>query len=93
MPAEAIEPFRGLGGDEEGQRAVRKQLSVGMPDPDLERLVAAGAQLRPDVVAAFGDCWNRGHPDGTGPSRYAGPGLVLRGAGDPFVTATSYQRA
>jgi len=87
MPAEVIESFRELGGDEAGQRAVRKQLSVGMPDPDLERLVAAGARLRPDVVAALADCWNRGYPDGAGPSRYAGPVLVLTGAGDRFVTA------
>lgn len=87
MPAEAIESFRELGGDEEGQRAVRKQLSVGMSEPELERIVAAGAQLRPDVVAAFADCWNRGHPDGADPSRYAGPELVLAGVGDPFVTA------
>src|SRR5439155_25269131 len=87
MPAEAIEPFRGLGGDKEAQRAVREQLSVGMSDPDLERIVAAGAQLRPEVVATLADCWNQGHPDGTGPSRYAGPALVLTGAGDPFVTA------
>jgi pimeloyl-ACP methyl ester carboxylesterase len=87
MPAEAIESFRGLGGDQEGQRALRKQLSVGMSDPDLERLVAAGARLRPEVVATLADCWNEGHPDGSGPSRYTGPGLVLTGADDPFVTA------
>lgn len=87
MPAEAIESFRRLGGDEEGQRALRKQLSVGMSDPDLERIVAAGARLRPDVVATLADCWNRGHPDGAGPSRHEGPALVLTGAGDPFVTA------
>jgi Alpha/beta hydrolase family len=86
MPAEAIASFRGLGGDKDGQRALRKQLSVGMSDPDLERIVAAGAQLRPEVVATLADCWNQGHPDGSGPSRYPGPGLVLTGAGDPFVT-------
>jgi pimeloyl-ACP methyl ester carboxylesterase len=87
MPAEAIESFRGLGGDKDGQRALRKQLSIGMSDPDMDRIVAAGAQLRPDVVAALADCWNHGHPDGSGPSRYSGPGLVLTGADDPFVTA------
>ena len=58
-----------------------------MSDPDLERIVAAGAQLRPDVVATLADCWNQGHPDGSAPSRYPGPGLVLTGADDPFVTA------
>ncbi|PKW00004.1 pimeloyl-ACP methyl ester carboxylesterase [Amycolatopsis echigonensis] len=87
MPAEAIESFRGLGGDAEGQRALRKQLSVGMSDPDVERIVAEGARLRPDVVATLADCWNGGHPDGANPSRYKGPALVLTGAGDPFVTA------
>jgi pimeloyl-ACP methyl ester carboxylesterase len=87
MPAEAIESFGGLGGDKEGQCALRKQLSAGMPGPELERIVTAGAQLRPDVVAALADCWNGGHPDGVSPSRYAGAGLVLTGAADPFVTA------
>lgn len=87
MPAEAIASFRGLGGDKDGQRALRKQLSVGMSDPDLERIVAAGARLRPEVVATLADCWNQGHPDGSGASRYTGPGLVLTGADDPFVTA------
>jgi pimeloyl-ACP methyl ester carboxylesterase len=86
MPDEAIASFRGLGGDKEGQRALRKRLSVGIPEPELERLVGAGAELRPEVVRAFADCWNGGHPDGAGPSRYAGPALVLRGADDPFVT-------
>lgn len=86
MPDEAIESFRGLGADAEAQRAVRKQLSVGLPEQDLERLVSVGAALRPEVVRAFADCWNGGHPDGAGASRYAGPVLVLRGSGDPFVT-------
>jgi pimeloyl-ACP methyl ester carboxylesterase len=86
MPDEAIEPFASLGGDAEAQRAVRKQLSVSMPERDLERLVSAGAALRPEVVRAFADCWNGGHPDGAGVSRYAGPVLVVRGSGDPFVT-------
>ena len=86
MPDEAIEPFRGLGGDAEAQRAVRKQLSVGIPEQDLERLVSVGAALRPEVVRAFADCWNGGHSVRAGVSGYAGPVLVLRGSGDPFVT-------
>jgi Alpha/beta hydrolase family len=84
LPDDAIEPFRGLGGDPEGQRAARKQLSVGLAEADLERLVDTGAAVRPEVVRALADCWNGGHPDGAHPSRYAGP--VLGGAEDPFVT-------
>jgi pimeloyl-ACP methyl ester carboxylesterase len=86
LPDDAIEPFRGLGGDPEGQRAARKQLSAGLAEADLERLVDTGAGVRPEVVRALADCWNGGHPDGAHPSRYAGPVLVLRGAEDPFAT-------
>jgi hypothetical protein len=43
--------------------------------------------LRSEVVATLADCWNQGHPDGSGPSRHTGPALVLTGADDPFVTA------
>jgi len=39
---EAIEPFRSLGGDAQGQRRGRQQLSAGLSEPDLRRLVDAG---------------------------------------------------
>ena len=62
------------------------QLSVALTDEDMDRLVAAGARLRPEVVRDLADTWNAGHPAGRQHSSYAGPVLVLRGSGDPFVT-------
>ena len=86
LPDEAIEAFRALGGDAQGQRAVRQQLSVGLSDADLDRLVAIGVHLRSDVVRAMADCWNSGLPDASEHSRYAGPVLIVRGSDDGFVT-------
>jgi pimeloyl-ACP methyl ester carboxylesterase len=81
-----IEQFRALGGDADGQRGVREQLSAAFPEAELDRLVATRRHLRPEVVRALADCWNTGHPDGKRPSSYAGPVLILRGEGDGFVT-------
>ncbi|WP_270889199.1 alpha/beta fold hydrolase [Pedococcus sp. 5OH_020] len=87
LPDEAVEPFRSLGErGSEAQRAARRQLSVALADDDLDRLVEAGTQLRPEVVRELADTWNNGHNDGQKKSRYGGPVLVLRGSGDPFVT-------
>jgi len=87
LPAEQIAPFRSLGEQgPEAQREARRQLSVALTDEDLDRLVAAGARLRPEVVRDLADAWNAGHPAGRQHSSYAGPVLVLRGRGDPFVT-------
>ena len=87
LPVEQIEPFRSLGEQgPEAQREARRQLSVALTDEDLDGLVAAGARLRPEVVRDLADTWNAGHPAGRQHSSYAGPVLVLRGRGDPFVT-------
>jgi pimeloyl-ACP methyl ester carboxylesterase len=87
LPAEAIEPFRSLGEQgAEAQREARRQLSVALAEEDLDRLVAAGTRLRPEVVRELADTWNAGHPAGRQQSSYARPVLVLRGGGDPFVT-------
>ncbi len=48
--------------------------------------MAAGAAVRPEVVRALADCWNTGHKDGSLPSHYQGPVLLMRGAHDTFVT-------
>ncbi|WP_405634652.1 alpha/beta fold hydrolase [Streptomyces sp. NBC_00056] len=86
LPDEMIEQFRSLGGDADGQRGVRNQLSVAFPEAELDRLVATGRRLRPEVVRALADCWNTGHPLGERPSAYQGPVLIVRGEGDGFVT-------
>jgi hypothetical protein len=86
LPDEAIEPFRSLGGDAEAQRAVREQLSAGLSDAGLERLVQAGLTMRGETVRAMADCWNEGLEDLPERSEYAGPVLIVRGAEDGFVT-------
>ncbi|MGW1727505.1 alpha/beta fold hydrolase [Streptomyces sp. NPDC002306] len=86
LPDEMIERFRSLGGDADGQRGVRDRLSVAFPEAELDRLVATGRRLRPEVIRALADCWNTGHPLGERPSAYAGPVLLVRGEGDGFVT-------
>ncbi|MER6850618.1 alpha/beta hydrolase [Streptomyces flaveolus] len=86
LPAEAAKQFRAMGGNAEGQRAARLQLSVALPDAELDRLVAVGTRIPASVVGDLVDCWNNGHPRGQAPSDYQGPVLVGRGAADGFVT-------
>jgi pimeloyl-ACP methyl ester carboxylesterase len=87
MPAEAIEPFRSLGGQPAAQAAVRQQLTVGLAPAKLDTLVALGLPVRPEVVAATADAWNAGHPAGASASAFTGPVLVVSGESDGFVTA------
>ncbi|MGN9821476.1 alpha/beta fold hydrolase [Streptomyces sp. SD11] len=86
LSAEAAEPFRALGGDADGQRAVRRQLSVALPEAELDRLVVTGARIPASVVRDLVACWNDGDARGQAPSAYQGPVLVGRGAADTFVT-------
>jgi pimeloyl-ACP methyl ester carboxylesterase len=83
---EAVEPFRSLGGDPHAQRAVRQQLSAGLSDADLDRLVETGAPVRPEVVRALVDCWNSGLAGAAENSAFSGPVLILRGSADGLVT-------
>jgi pimeloyl-ACP methyl ester carboxylesterase len=80
LPGSALEPFRALGGSREAQRAARRRLSLG----DVGKLLDAGMAIRPAVVRELAQTWN----DGTEapPAPYPGPVLILRGAGDPYVT-------
>ena len=87
LPEEAVAPFKALGGQPDAQRQARQQLAAAFPAKELERLVAAGAQIDPEAVPQFVDAWNRGIPSGEQPSSFTGPVLVLRGAADPFCTA------
>ncbi|HEX6704085.1 MAG TPA: alpha/beta hydrolase [Albitalea sp.] len=87
LPDEALRPFRELGGQPAAQRDLRRRLTVHLDDAALEFLGAIGDRAAPVAVAALADAWNTGHLDGTQPSRYTGPVLVVRGEGDPFVSA------
>jgi pimeloyl-ACP methyl ester carboxylesterase len=81
-----VEPFRALGGDAEAQRALRRQLSVGLSEADLDRLMTSGLRVLPGTARALVDGWNAGLDDAPERSRYAGPVLIVRGAGDGFAT-------
>jgi hypothetical protein len=52
----------------------------------MDQLVDAGARIAPVVVAATVDAWNTGDPAGLERTVFTGPVLIIRGAGDPFVT-------
>jgi pimeloyl-ACP methyl ester carboxylesterase len=86
LPAEQTESFRTLGGQRQRQRASRAQLSVALLPKRMDQLVDAGARVAPDVVAAVVDAWNGGDPAGLKRTAFTGPVLIVRGAGDPFVT-------
>jgi len=86
LPAEELAPFRSLANDPAAQRAARSALSPGLKALQLDRLVAAGAGVSPEVVARYADLWNDGVKDTPATSKYTGPVLVIRGAKDGFVT-------
>ncbi|WP_245839869.1 alpha/beta fold hydrolase [Mycobacterium aquaticum] len=86
LPAEALAPFRALGGDPAAQHAARAALSPALTDKQLDRLTRAGESARPDVVSRYVDVWNDGVPDAPPVSSFTGPVLIVRGGADPFVT-------
>ena len=91
LPPDAIAPFRALGGDADAQRQVRLQLSVAFPAEELDRLSAAGKSTTTAAVADTADAWNEGDPAGSQASPITAPVLVVRGGGDPFVTADTVE--
>jgi esterase len=86
LTGDAADSFRSLGGDAEAQRQGRLGVSVSLKPDALAILLASGIAVRPAVVAEVFDAWNEGDPAGTAPAAYAGPTLIVRGMGDPFVT-------
>jgi esterase len=86
LTGEAAHSFRSLGSNADAQRQGRLDVSVSLSPRALEVLVASGTAAHPEVVAATFDAWNAGDPAGLSPSAYAGPSLIVRGNGDPFVT-------
>jgi pimeloyl-ACP methyl ester carboxylesterase len=83
LPAEVIESFASAS----GFMAIRRQAAPSIPEAEFERIAAAAANTRPDVLRAAADAWNNGHPAGEQPSAFTGPVLILAGADDPLITA------
>lgn len=87
LPPEAMKSFSALGGNGTAQRDLRRALAIHLDGVRLERLGRLGDVVRPASVSEFAHLWNRGHALGAEHSQYKGPVLVVRGEGDPFVTA------
>jgi pimeloyl-ACP methyl ester carboxylesterase len=86
LTGEMANSFRSLGGDADAQRQGRLGVSVSLTPRALDVLLASGTAIQPTVVAHLFDAWNNGDTAGTTSSAYAGPTLIVRGIGDPFVT-------
>jgi len=86
LPKHDIAPFRTPADDARAQRAARSQLSPGLSEHQLDRLVSAGAHTLPGIVARYVDVWNDGVNNAPAVSIYSGPVLVIRGGVDAFVT-------
>jgi pimeloyl-ACP methyl ester carboxylesterase len=86
LPDEQMASFRNLANDSGAQRAARSALSPGLTAQQLDRLVAAGAAVLPELVARYADIWNGGAEHAPAASEYKGPVLVIRGGVDAFVT-------
>jgi esterase len=86
LTGDAADSFRFLGGDADAQRQGRLGVSVSLSPRALDILLASGTAIHPTVVAQVFDAWNNGDAAGATSSAYAGPTLIVRGAGDPFVT-------
>lgn len=87
LPDDAIQAFHALGGNPRAQRELRSSLSRNLDAQHLEKLGRLGDRVAPSSAGALADLWNRGDPLGEQPSRYRGPVTIVRGAGDPFITA------
>lgn len=86
LTGDAANSFRSLGGDAEAQRQGRLGVSVSLTPQALDVLLVSGTAMHPTSVAQVFDAWNDGDTAGTTSSAYAGPTLIVRGSGDPFVT-------
>lgn len=83
LPTEVMESFKSVRDFLDS----RRQAAPSIPEAEFERVAAAAAKTRPDVVRAAADVWNNGHPAGERASGFTGPVLILSGADDPVITA------
>jgi esterase len=86
LPAEAVAPFRALGGDRDAQRGARAELSPNLGGEQLDRLTDISAPVAADVVSHYVDVWNDGAGNALATSAFGGPVLIIRGGADTFVT-------
>lgn len=86
LPLDVAETMRGLGGDREGQIALRTQFAGPLSDATLARLIDVGMKVRPAVAAALFDTWSTGDASGARPTAFRGPVLIVSGDADGFVT-------
>jgi pimeloyl-ACP methyl ester carboxylesterase len=89
FPAQALEPFSQAAGSTEAMRALFEAASAGSRAEELDQLAAVAAKVRPDAIKAMAAAWNNGHPDGSAPSKYRGPVLLMRGATDDVASTDS----
>jgi pimeloyl-ACP methyl ester carboxylesterase len=86
LPAEAVAPFRAVGGDRDAQRGARAELSPNLGGEQLDRLTDIGAPVAADVVSHYVDVWNDGAGNAPATSAFGAPVLIIRGGADTFVT-------
>jgi pimeloyl-ACP methyl ester carboxylesterase len=89
FPAQALEPFSQAAGNAGAMRALVEAASAGARVEGLDQLAAVAAKVRPDAIKAIAEAWNNGHPDGSAPSKYRGPVLLLPGATDDVASPDS----
>ncbi len=77
--------LRGSGGAGQAQRQIRTLFSQNLTDDDLDRAVAAERLMGEDTVRGYYDAFTTGDPRGRQKIRYAGPTLLIGGAGDPVI--------
>ncbi len=75
-PAEALQAFKSLGGQPDAQRQTRKHLSHDLSQAEEEMLGRFGEVVKPSIVSALVDAWNKGHPTGADQSRFDGPVML-----------------
>jgi pimeloyl-ACP methyl ester carboxylesterase len=92
FPAQALEPFSQAAGSVEAMRALVEAASAGSRVEGLDQLAAVAAKVRLDAIKAIAEAWNNGHPDGSEPSKYRGPVLLLPGAMDAVASPDSVKK-
>jgi esterase len=86
LPDPVAASFKSLANDYEAQCKARTDLSVALTSEAVKNLAERGITIPDDIVAALVDAWNLGSAQGNDATRFPGPVLIVRGAGDPFIT-------
>jgi pimeloyl-ACP methyl ester carboxylesterase len=86
LPDPVAVSFKSLANDYEAQCKARTDLSVALTPEAVKNLAQRGITIPGDIVGALVDAWNLGSAQGNEATRFPGPVLIVRGAGDPFIT-------